>query len=181
MEGMQALLLDEQPAQITALLNALTNSVNNINATLANHTQQLNALTNTVNNINATLANHTQQLDHINATQANHTQQLNQLNNGMQGVNQRLAELSGQQADATRRITLAVNTNTISRSVDAAFVAFPFANNVIHPGFPRTVRELDHMTGPQMTALLNANGINEIPNELEARRARVETLITTAL
>ena len=174
MEGMQAPLLDEQLAQITNQLNDLTNSVNNINATLANHTQQLG-------HINATLANHTQQLDHINATQANHTQQLNQLNNGMQGVNQRLAELSGQQADATRRITLAVNTNTISRSVDAAFVAFPFANNVIHPGFPRTVRDLDHMTGPQMTALLNANGINEIPNELEARRARVETLITTAL
>jgi hypothetical protein len=32
-----------------------------------------------------------------------------------------------------------------------------------------------------MTALLNAHGINEVPNELEARRARVETLITTAL
>lgn len=128
---------------------------------------QLNALTNAIENITATLANHTQQLIH--------------LNDGLQGVNQRLAELTGQHAAATRRITLAVNTNAISRPTHAAFVPFPFANNVMHPGFPPTVRDLERMTGPQMTALLNANGIYEIPNELEARRVRVETLITTAL
>jgi septal ring factor EnvC (AmiA/AmiB activator) len=194
MEVIQVPVLEERLAQITNQLNALTNTVNNINATQANQTQQLNALTNTVNNMNAIQANHTQQLDHITATQANHTQQLdhitatqanhthqiNQLNNGMQGVNQRLAELAGQQAESTRRITSAVNTNAMTQR-DGAFVAFPFANNVIHPGFPRTVRDLDNITGPQMTALLNANGINEIPNELEARRARVERLITTAL
>ncbi len=143
---MQAPLLDERLFQITKQLDTLTNTVYNINATLANHTQQLT-----------------------------------QLHNGIQGVDQRLAEMAGQQANSIRRITLAVNNNLISRPADAAFVVFPFANNVIYPGFPRTVRDLQNMTGPQMTAMLNANGINEIPNELEARRARVERLITTAL
>jgi hypothetical protein len=173
MEVIQAPLLGEHLAQITNQLNALTNTVNNMNATLANHTQQLD-------HINATQANHTQRLDQINATQANHSQQLIQLNNGMQGVNQRLAELAGQQGDSTRRITFAVNKNAMTQ-LEGAFVAFPFANNVIHPEFPRTVRDLENMTGPQMTALLNANGINEIPNERGARRARVQALITTAL
>jgi ABC-type transporter Mla subunit MlaD len=166
--------------QILAQLTNLTNAVHNINArldnmdaTLANHTQQLN-------NINATLANHTQQLNNINATLANHTQQLNQLNNRMEGVEQRLAELGAQQANATQSITLAVNTNAI-RPCNGALVPFAFANNLVHPGFPRTSRDLLVMTGPDMTALLNANGIMEIPHDLEARRARVERLITTAL
>jgi TolA-binding protein len=141
---------------------------------------QLTNLTIAVDNINGTLANHTQQLNNINATLANHTQQLNQLNNRMQGVEQRLAELGAQQANATRSITLAVNTNAMHLS-DGALVPFPFANNLVHPGFPRTYRDLLVMTGPDMTALLNANGIMEIPHDLEARRARVERLITTAL
>ena len=64
---------------------------------------------------------------------------------------------------------------------NGAFVSFPCANNVTHPVFPRTVRDLYLMTGTQMTTLLNAHGINEVPHELEARRARVEQLITTAL
>jgi hypothetical protein len=145
MEGIKAPILDEHLAKITNQLNALTITVNNMNA-----------------------------------IQTNHAQQLSQLNNGMQGVNQRLAELASQQADATRRITLAVNKNAMTQ-LEGAFVAFPFANNVIHPGFPPTVRDLVHMTDPQMTALLNAHGVYEIPDDIEARRARVEKLITTAL
>ncbi len=110
------------------------------------------------------------------------TAQMQQMNAQMQQMNAQLtAQMQQMNVQINGRLdvlTLAMNSNS-SHLTDAVLLPFANQNQFIPEIFPRSSEQLMALTGPQMTELLNAYNIYEVPHLLRDRMKRVKELINT--
>jgi hypothetical protein len=110
-----------------------------------------------------------------------HMQQMNNnLVAQMTQMNNNLIDLREDVAGLDRKLAVSINSNAVILN-RGSFVPFQTANNEIPAGFPRTTAELMTLTGPQLTALLQAYNIDNIPHSLADRRERLTVLLTTGI
>lgn len=105
--------------------------------------------------------------------------QLEQFNLNMQQMQQHMQDMQKdvkavrQGMDCLRRST----NHTVCILAQGAFVKFPNAQNITPDEFPDDYTEFVEMTGAHMSALLEAYGIKDVPDKLDARRERVKNFI----
>ena len=110
--------------------------------------------------------------------------QMTQMNNNllaqMTQINESLIDLRGEVREMNRNLAITINSNAVILN-RGSFVPFRTPNNEIPAGLPRNTAELMTLTGPQLTALLQAYNINNIPHSVVDRRERLTVLLTTGL
>jgi hypothetical protein len=144
---------------VAAPIAALTTHIQQMNTNLNAQMQQMNT------NLNA-------QMQKMNT---NFNSQMQQMNSN---VNAQLQQMNNKIDSLSKRLTFRVNSNAFILT-NAVFYRFPNVHNVVPDVFPRTNADLMAMTGQQMTALLHAYGIENVPHNMNPRRERVKNFIIT--